>query len=309
MIKGKDQASLALFGGTDRARRSLDERRIDGAGQIVSEPVRNPDFIHSALANVYLPVRNPGDHITHWERRNGGMALRIEAGVIGIKDTNEFREVGLPWGSRARLILIYLTTRARASNSPIIEVGSSLLAFMRRLGLDGRGEDYSSVTDQLQRLLAARIHLLVPGDNRHLMGLVAREMPMWNADHRLEWREEVVLSDDFFQTVKAHSVPLDERAIALLKNSALGLDVYAWLAARLCRIEHGQHVRLPWTHIKAQFGPDVGEMKKFRQTFRGVLKRVSVVYPAAQKAIMEEDDHVILLPAAPPVAPRLRSID
>ena len=50
------------------------------------------------------------------------------------------------------------------------------------------------------------------------------------------WPGVLELSPEFFETLTHHAVPLDYRAIAALKHSALALDVYTWLAHRLCRI-------------------------------------------------------------------------
>jgi hypothetical protein len=43
----------------------------------------------------------------------------------------------------------------------------------------------------------------------------------------------VRLSQEYFDSLTAHAVPLDERAISGLAHSAMGLDVYSWLAQRL----------------------------------------------------------------------------
>jgi Plasmid encoded RepA protein len=54
------------------------------------------------------------------------------------------------------------------------------------------------------------------------------------------------LSTDVFDTLARHAVPLDYRAISALRHSALALDVYTWLAHRLCRIDKAQGVTLSW---------------------------------------------------------------
>jgi hypothetical protein len=41
------------------------------------------------------------------------------------------------------------------------------------------------------------------------------------------------LSQEFYDTLTGHAVPLDPRALAALRHSALVLDVYSWLAEPL----------------------------------------------------------------------------
>jgi hypothetical protein len=54
------------------------------------------------------------------------------------------------------------------------------------------------------------------------------------------------LSQEFFDTLAVHAVPLDHRALGALKHSALSLDLYTWLAHRLCRVRKPGGVKLSW---------------------------------------------------------------
>jgi len=47
------------------------------------------------------------------------------------------------------------------------------------------------------------------------------------------WPGSLELTQDFYNTLLDHAVPLDYRALSALKHSALALDVYTWLAHRL----------------------------------------------------------------------------
>jgi hypothetical protein len=41
------------------------------------------------------------------------------------------------------------------------------------------------------------------------------------------------LSEQFFDQLTAHPVPLDEAAVCAISNNSMALDLYAWLAYRL----------------------------------------------------------------------------
>jgi hypothetical protein len=76
-----------------------------------------------------------------------------------------------------------------------------------------------------------------------------------------------------------HAVPLDYRALSALKHSALALDVYTWLAHRLCRIDKFAGVMLSWQNLRDQFGQEYADSKDFKREFRDVLRQVTVVFP------------------------------
>ena len=67
------------------------------------------------------------------------------------------------------------------------------------------------------------------------------------------WPGMMKLSREFFETLLEHAVPLDPRALGALKHSALALDIYTWLAHRLCRIRQTEGVKLSWANLQEQF--------------------------------------------------------
>ena len=86
-----------------------------------------------------------------------------------------------------------------------------------------------------------------------------------------------------------YAVPLDEAHIAALSHSALGLDIYAWLAQRLHRIPAGKPSRVSWASLYDQFGQgyDPNRVDNFRRVFRVALKEVLTLYRTAR--IDDED--------------------
>ena len=57
------------------------------------------------------------------------MRLRIVAGEALDPRTDEYVEMPLPYGSRVRLIMMYLNAEALRSGQPTIDVGRSLTTF------------------------------------------------------------------------------------------------------------------------------------------------------------------------------------
>jgi len=90
-------------------------------------------FQHSVFCQTSLPYRNPGDDVRRWQRSQGSTFLEIEAGRVLHRAQKTSVPVGLPWGAKPRLILAHLNAEALRQDSPVIEVESSLSAFVKRI--------------------------------------------------------------------------------------------------------------------------------------------------------------------------------
>jgi hypothetical protein len=282
-------------------------RLVDAAVEVRANPSANPDYVHTVLTSVYLPVRDQGPDRQVWDRHSGDCRLRIEAGSVWSETTNDYVRPGLPFGPRARLLVIYLTTQAVKRGSPEIPVGDSLRQFLRSLGLSDGGNIYASVKDQLRRLAAATIlltRLRDGGGSQFAAARIVEAMEVWAASdprQRMLWQDTVTLSRSFYESVRASPVPLDDKAVAELANNATALDIYAWLAGRLHRIHGTQFV--PWDSLFQQFASDSYQatpagLRRFRQNFRATLRKVGMVYDAVR--LIEDREDGLLLPNAPP---------
>jgi hypothetical protein len=123
------------------------------------------------------------------------------------------------------------------------------------------------------------------------------------------WPTTVTLDPRYFESLQRHAVPLDERAVAALSHSAMGLDIYAWLAQRLHRVDPSKPALVPWVSLKQQFGWHYRHMRKFKQVFRQTLEMVLTQY---RSALTELDGHGMTLRNSPPPikgrSPRIRRV-
>ena len=259
-------------------------------------------YQHSILCQTGLPYRNPGDDVRSWEQRNGTARLEISAGKAMHPELGELVPLGLPYGPKPRLILAHLNSEALRQCSPEIEVEASLTAFVKRLQLDTGGRTISTIKDQFARLAASSITLGLIHDGRAITvnSRIVAAFDLWfpkDEDGRVLWPHLLRLSPEYFDSLARHAVPLHERALMALSGSAMGLDVYAWLAQRLHRIEWGQPVLVPWTALQAQFGWHYDRTRKFREVFRQTLRLVHSQYRAAD---VELDERGMTLRHSPP---------
>jgi hypothetical protein len=76
------------------------------SSQIALEPPEQISFQHTVLCQTSMPYRNQGDNVREWERVQGNVYLRIEAGAAKHPGQNQWVKLGLPYGSKPRLVLI-----------------------------------------------------------------------------------------------------------------------------------------------------------------------------------------------------------
>jgi Plasmid encoded RepA protein len=287
----------------------IQRRLVESAVEIEADDPASILFQHTVLCQTSMPYRDPGSDVREWEREQGRASLLIEAGRARDPRSGEWLRLGLPFGPKPRLILAHLNAEALRTGSPEIEIDASLTAFVKRIGLDPKGRNMRIIKDQLARLSAAQIHMAVTyaeDRSRQIDARIVSGFDLWFPKDDLQrvlWPSTVRLSLDYFVSLTRHAVPLDERAIAALSHSAMALDIYAWLAQRLHRVEPSKPQFIAWKSIQGQFGLGYGAMFKFRQVFRHTLDLVLSQYRDAR---LELDDlGMTLRHSPPPVKSRL----
>src|SRR5271163_2481031 len=261
-------------------------RLLDASTAIRSEPPQRVDFLHTIQCQIGLPYKNPGDDIREWDRKQGNASLRIEAGSAIDPQTGEFVKLGLPYGEKPRLVLIHLASEAVRSGNPVVDVEGSMTAFGRSLGVETNGQQLKSLKDQLARLAAASLRMGVVEEGRAVQvnTQFVSAFDLWfpkQSDQRILWPSTVRLSEEYFQSLGRHAVPLDHRAVAALASSSMALDIYAWLAPRLYRVPTGKPQFIDWVSLYEQFGQGFARIRDFRRSFLQTLHHVESAYPAA----------------------------
>jgi hypothetical protein len=218
-------------------------------------------FQHSVFCQTSLPYRNPGDDVRLWQRSQGTTLLQIEAGHIYHPAQKTFVEVGLPWGAKPRLILAHLNGESLRQASPVIEIESSLSAFVKRIRGFQHGREIRFFKDQLARISNGSFRFAVetPTGPEQTNAYIITNFKLWpekDERQRVLWPTEIRFSVEYFESLQQHAVPLNEADLAALAHSALAIDVYSWLAQRLHRINPNRPAFIQWPALKQQFGPD-----------------------------------------------------
>jgi Plasmid encoded RepA protein len=275
---------------------SLIKNRLhDSALELILKPATIQDamFQHSVLCQTFLPYRNPGDDVTTWEQQQGNVSLAVQSMKAFNPETQKLEVVGLPYGTKSRLIMAHINSQAIKTQNKTLDIESSLSGFIKTLGLTTDGRTINDTKDQLRRLTTSIISLGYFSDEKNYqvdLKIVKGFDINFNKDlnKRVNWSSEIILTDDYYNSLMQHAIPLDERALAALSHNAMALDIYAWLAQRLHRISYGTPQFVSWQNLKDQFGGGYKDMKKFKEVFRKTLFFVRLQYQAAR---LDEDNN------------------
>ncbi len=292
-------------GATPRERMRLD-RRVEAAHEMMSvlPTAEDLSFLHSGLCQVALPHSRPADDSSIWRRQSGRFSLLVQPGVIDADGIPRY--VGVPFGPKARLIMIHLQTEGLRSRT--VNLGASFSAFMRSLGLAVTGGvrgTIGAVREQALRIAQCRFTMQwdeanSAGDGRAIIAntSIVDGLELWRSGGQT-WAETVELSEKFYNHLQEHAVPLDKRGIAQLSANSLGLDLYALLAYRLPRLERDVHLR--WGTLQAQIGSAERTTNTLAARIREVMPDVLVAYPHAR---IEVTPHGLMLKPSSPAVPK-----
>ena len=288
--------------GRQAALRSDTSRKVvDTASAYLASEEAEVGFLYSGWAQAALPHKKLADDAP-WHITTERVSLIVQPGLRAVPN-GEPVSVGVPYGSRARLILLYLQSEALRTNSRDIELGKSLHAWLRRLGIPIGGKSMRDVRDQAERLSRCRMTFTIRQGNRTgLLNQNLLDTSMFVEDETAQgclFIETATLSEMFFNQLKKHPVPIEEAAVRQIANNSMALDVYCWLAYRLHALNEATPVG--WRALHTQFGRGVKRLDHFREQFSETLALALAVYPDAMVEVHERG--VTLNPSHPPVNP------
>lgn len=280
---------------------ALDRRCIDAAYLVMADEDLQASFIHAGFALTALPHRGIAE--TEWVREAAGLTLRVESG----KDERG-AIVGIPYGSIARVILLYLQTEAVRTRSREVELGKSMNSWLAAMGVNNGGKGYSLVREQSRRLSLCRLTFYAMSNEGTQItngGFVRNAiLPSRSNDDGIQlslWCERVVLDEAFYSSLIEHPLPVRETAIRGLVHRSMAIDIYVWLAYRLWKINKPKHV--PWPAFYGQFGAGFTRLRAFRQHVREPLALALSAYPEARVDV-DDEEGLTLHPSPAPVPER-----
>ena len=111
---------LLEFGKEETLKTGADRDVVEAAAAYLTSEDTEIGFIYSGWAQAALPHKKLPDD-AFWEVKNDRVSLIVQPGMRSIKNGPAVY-VGVPYGSRARLILLYLQSEALRTGSRKIEL-------------------------------------------------------------------------------------------------------------------------------------------------------------------------------------------
>ena len=123
-----------------------------------------------------------------------------------------------------------------------------MTAMMKELGFEARGgtRGTSRALRSKSRACRVQIHDYWPRPTRYTPPYPRnpfKSFDVWfppSPDQGTLWPSEIVLTDEYFYSLKDHAIPFDFRALKAIQQKPRAQDIYLWMTQRLCRIETGK---------------------------------------------------------------------
>jgi hypothetical protein len=291
---------LIVRHGVEEARRqavSKHERlMVEAAHQVLSDDAEKIGFTYSGFALTSLPHKPQTELV--WKRDGHNLTMLVESGR-----GRDGKPLGLPYGSYARFILLFLQSEAIRTQSREVELGRSMRVWLGTMGLSIGGTTYKMVNEQARKISGCTLTFFADRAGAQIKskgGFVKTEITMSNVidDQPTLWQDRVLLDEDFYRALREHPVPVSETALRAIGPRSMVIDVYIWLAYRLHALKKDMEVGWPTLH--AQFGAGFSRLRRFRAHFIECLGMAVAAYPDARIEISERG--VILRPSRPAIA-------
>jgi hypothetical protein len=291
---------LILRDGVSEARKqaaSKHERAVvEAAYRVLSEDAEKIGFTYSGFALTSLPHKPLQD--LFWRREGHNVTLLLESG----RD-RAGKPIGVPYGSYARFILLFLQSEAIRTGSREIELGRSMRVWLGTMGLSIGGTTYRMVAEQARRISSCRLQFFASKGEMEIMkhgGFVDGSITMAgvDTDQPALWNDRVLLNEEFYRALREHPVPVSEAGLRAIGPRSMVIDVYIWLAYRLHALN--RDVSVSWPALHAQFGAGFQLIRKFRSHFIECLEFAMAAYPDARVSVDERG--LVLRPSRPAVS-------
>ena len=183
-----------------------------------------------------------------------------------------------------------------------------MTAMLVELGYDPKGGprgNIASFKEQITRFARCHFTLVGPGPlegmRRYIETTPIKQFDVWFAPHPKQgtlWPSEIVLTDDYYYSLKDHAVPFDFRALKSIQNNPRSQDLYLWMTQRLCRISQNKPLLMLWKDLHEMFGGRTA-FRRFKQLFPEELTAARIAYPDARVELQK--DGALFSTSLPPI--------
>jgi hypothetical protein len=224
-----------------------------------------------------MPVKKPPISQLIHRRRNGHFLLEICA----------HPKYGLPFG-QDRLVLIWVASLAVKQQSRIIAFKSGA-QILREFDLPLDGRHYSRMIEAFGRIFSSTIYFGIPRGQHDAIECSRAHffdaLDSWFSPQTTEigahHENVVVLSEAFWEELRAHPIPVCKQVVCALASSPACLDLYLWLVWRSFGLRQTQRIPVGGSSgLSAQLGSvEYDRSRDFERTLTRWVKRIRTVWP------------------------------
>ena len=282
-----------------------------------------------------LPYQNIPQDVQSWSRYAGKESIVFQPGTYFDEKTNSNIIMGYPNGKYPRLVILYLTTcvslleakyadKESSYRSPeertIRLRGDEFLPSLLEFAFDGSRSAITSAgerglftlfKEQFIRLLGAHITVSFKSETDYRMVRLnitdaVHLKAFIDSSGSAFWNMSIVLSENFYNAVKARAVPVDVRIAKFLGKSPQALDIYCWLSQQVYLLNHvGTRARrsFTWDELFSNFGPDIKnpsakahavQLKTFKRAFVRSLENIQGAWRSLAPRVETSSEGVMI---------------
>lgn len=219
---------------------------------------------------------------------------------------------GWAYGAAPRMFLIYIRSLIKNGSDRVNEehhivyLDDTYNSFCNSVGIKYSGSNKDNVMKMVENLATTSIVL----KNWSTDGFIAHSFFVANTVALNYGTDEnkksfIEFSPEMWALLTENCVPLNPSIVRQLRNDALALDVYQWLAFRAHAMCH--ETRVTWEALLMQFKYDGYPMREFKRKFRRALEKIQLAWPELKAEITETG--VIVRPSLPSIQSADNSID
>lgn len=208
------------------------------------------------------------------------------------------------YGAAPRMFLIYIRSLIKNGSDRVNEehhivyLDDTYNSFCNSVGIKYSGSNKDNVMKMVENLATTSIVL----KNWSTDGFIAHSFFVANTVALNYGTDEnkksfIEFSPEMWALLTENCVPLNPSIVRQLRNDALALDVYQWLAFRAHAMRH--ETRVTWEALLMQFKYDGYPMREFRRKFKRALEKIQLAWPELKVEITETG--VIVRPSLPSI--------
>ena len=289
--------------GIDEARRltksKLEHTCVNAAAAMLEARGAEPEPAWASMMITALPHRQPmagDDPALQWRRQIsffGEHQIGFDEYYLESGRFDDGSPIGVPFGAKARLALVYLHTQVIRQHSALLDVPHTRNAYLKALGVEGGGMTYKRVTDQGRRVSACTLTIVREDQTRlatPLVDVFIYDSGVFSSSKKdidsLGLSRQIIVSQGFHDLILAEAIGLDRRALQIISDNSWAIDMYIWAAGTLPGLATPQ--LLTWKQLEFGSGVSYKRSRQTRSVFLSTLQLVKAIYPQARVDVADE---------------------